>query len=550
MSKTSVVFNSVPVKAPKRSGFDMSHENIFSATVGTLIPASVEEVMPGDVVSMGSAFSVELPPLATDFKGRVDARLEAFFVPNRIVWAGFKDFICQSSGHTTDVPGFTIPDSIPTVAVTSSMASAGTLSDYLGIKTSGSTASPFSTTSVNALPYLAYWKIWDEWYRDSRIQKPFFVDGVTTTGGQYAAAAPYCMTGIDYSASTGNYYANGSMLGYNGKRLVDLAQRNYAKDYYTTMSTKPQAGDPAELRFAVSGAVTGETAVAGTGTFSIRSLRAANALQTWLERNNIGGTRYYDQILAHYGVLPSDAAFQRPVLLGSVTTPVICNSVVQQATNTVTGSTLTQNGKNPYANATGAKFGNAQAFGSDSLIDHFEVKEHGFVFVLFSLVPHAYYGTGVRRYLLRRKQSGDWCFPEFAGIGDQEVYKSELTSAVAGNIVLDVPLGYAQRFSEYKFHDDEVHGIVRDGGTLDAFVLQRTFDSGVTLGSELIEIPTTALDEQMVVTNKISGFNCIVDCYFDAKYLRPLPQYSLPSLVPDAVLDGKTVKVPKGGIRL
>ena len=88
MSHLSKVFNKVPVKVQKRSGFDMSHENLFTAKVGTLIPASVEEVMPGDVVSVGGAMSVELPPLATNFKGRVDARLEAFFVPNRLLWAG------------------------------------------------------------------------------------------------------------------------------------------------------------------------------------------------------------------------------------------------------------------------------------------------------------------------------------------------------------------------------------------------------------------------------------------------------------------------------
>lgn len=85
MAHTSKIFNKVPVNIQDRSGFDMSHENLFTATCGTLVPAMVEEVIPGDVFSIGSHMQVKLPPLATDFYGRVDAKLEAFFVPNRLV---------------------------------------------------------------------------------------------------------------------------------------------------------------------------------------------------------------------------------------------------------------------------------------------------------------------------------------------------------------------------------------------------------------------------------------------------------------------------------
>lgn len=540
MSHLSKVFNKVPVKVPDRSGFDLSHENLFTATIGTLIPASVEEVMPGDVVSVGGALSVELPPLATNFKGRVDARLEAFFVPNRLLWAGWQDFIVQDSNHKPVVPGFSVSSEIPKVRLTTSVAGPGSLSDYLGIKSFNPAVA--GSPDVNALPYLAYNKIWDDWYRDSNIQQPFFVDGLGTGDDGFllgASKLPYQRDSGVLTQYGGDYSSNLAVKGYNGTLLTSLKQRNFAKDYITTMTTKPQSGAEARLSFTVEDV--GEDLM--PGSFSIASLRTANALQKWLERNNIAGTRYYDQVLAHYGVLPSDAVFQRSVLLGSMTTPVIVNSISQQSQGTNSQT------KNPYGNSTGAQFGRGNAFGKDRLIDGFEVKEHGFIIILFSLVPHAYYSTGSRRYITKRNSSDTYAFPEFAGIGDQEVYKSELVSDEVGAGVDDAIVGYSQRYSEYKYHDDEVHGLLADGQSLNSFVLSRGFDSGVTLSSSLLEIPTNYMDSVMVTTSGVSGFNAVVDCYFDAKYLRVLPEYSLPSLC-EGEDKGKKIEVPKGGTRL
>lgn len=554
MSKLNSVFTKVPVNVQKRSGFDLSHENLFTAKVGTLIPCSVEEVIPGDVISTGASISVELPPLATNFKGRVDARLEAFFVPNRILWAGWKDFICQgnglniqgSNGHvqggtSVAVPGYTIPGYVPQLALQTSGLGPGSLSDYLGVKVSSNQTG----ITVNALPFLAYQKIWDDWYRDSNIQQPFFLGGIAdgdagTEGNNRCAEAPYTRKTGTYSYSTNQTWSsNSSAVGFNGYRLDSLRQRNFAKDYFTTATTRPQSGNLAELEFDLD--VQGQK-----GSFTIASLRAANSLQKWLERNNMGGTRYYDQILAHYGVLPPDANINRPVLLGSMTSPVIVNSINQTAQIGTNAQT-----KNPYANSTGAQFGRGLSFNKDRLINGFEVKEHGFIMILFSLVPHAYYSSGTRRYISQegRYYSTDYAFPEFANIGDQPIYSTEVNSLGSTQGIF----GYGQRYAEYKFHDDEVHGLLADTQNLDSFVLQRSFTTGTAEGginSAFLTIPTNYMDDVMITTSGVSGFNAIVDCYFDSKYLRVLPEYSLPSLCEGENESGKKVYVPKGGTRL
>ena len=519
MSKTNGVFTQVPVYVQDRSGFDLSHENLFTAKVGTLIPASVEEVLPGDVISIGASMSVELPPLATNFKGRVDAKLETFFVPNRIIWAGWQDFITKDMNNYNDTsypPGYTVANSIPRVSLNSTYAKAGTLADYLGYKLLGATQN--EGQSVNALPFLAYKKIVDDWYKDTNIQKPFFYNGLDNSGGYFYAAGSPCLRTSGVLNVVGTVSQNGSVVGNDGTDLRGLNQRCFAKDYFTTMTTAPQMGAAAELSFSTT--VDDDDSTITNGSFSIASLRAANSLQKWLERNNIAGTRYYDQILAHFGVLPSDANVSRAVLLGQVTTPVIVNSVMQQAQIATNGQA-----SNPYAKTTGAKFGNGVAFDKGRLVDNFEVKEHGFIITIFSLVPHAYYGTGVRRYLLRDKSSS-FAFPEFANIGDQAVYKQELDV----NETVNSTAGYNQRYSEYKFHPDEIHGLLRDNESLSSFALQRNFSGFSGVSSTLVTIPTTYMDSVMVTTSGVSGFNAIVDCYFDSKALRVLPEYSLPSL--------------------
>lgn len=551
MSHLSSVFNKVPVKVQKRSGFDLSHENLFSAKIGTLIPASVEEVMPGDVISIGGAMSVELPPLATNFKGRVDAKLEAFFVPNRILWAGWQDFITQdvntlnagqtgiTGGSGVTVPSYNVPTYTPEITIPASRASAGTLTDYLGVRG----ASAGANLTLNALPFCAYKKIWEDWYRDSNVQQPFFTNGIGwNSSQQFTGATPVAMLPMlrnsgNMSNLSNDYYQPGSLKGYNGELLIELNQRNFMKDYFTTMTYEPQAGAGANLVFNVDTANT-------TAGFSIAQLRAANSLQRWLERNNVAGTRYYDQILAHYGVLPPDASFQRPVLLGSMTTPVIVNTVMQTNAPAATGGTA----DNPYKTV-GAQYGRGTSFGKDRLVDKFEVKEHGYIMIMFSLVPHAYYSTGSRKYIYRSKSS-DYAFPEFANIGDEEVKAKQLAGNFSSVAAGDRVVGYVQRYADYKYHDDEIHGLLQDGQSLNKFVLSRGFTTGVTLGSSLLEIPTNFMDNVMVTDSSVSGFNAIVDAYFDSKILRALPEYSLPSLCNDEGQDGKKVYVPKGGVRL
>ena len=92
------LFQKTPVKIPNKSGFDLSHENMLTLDCGTLVPVMTDLLIPGDKVSLGSAFEIQLPPMATDFYGRVRFKMEAFFVPCRLLYGGWQDFMTSPVG--------------------------------------------------------------------------------------------------------------------------------------------------------------------------------------------------------------------------------------------------------------------------------------------------------------------------------------------------------------------------------------------------------------------------------------------------------------------
>lgn len=518
MSKTSNIFSTTPIDVQNRSGFDMSFESVGTAKVGTLIPVLVEKANPGDKISTGLLQRVTLPPMATNFYGRVDIKFESFFVPTRLIWAGSCDYYTQQTSE--GLPKLT---RVPFIALNTNDASVtgpGTLFDYLGGKL-GSSSNNFE---INALPFLAYHRIWNDYYRNSLVQKPCFPHGYLSGAASWAVyQQPFKREASAVLPSDSERHNL-----YDGVSLLSLRQRNYAKDYFTTATPSAQLGSPVSVDFS-----------SHPGSFTIAELRSANSLQKFLERNNLVGFDYYDQMKAQFGVKPYHLC-NKPIFLGRQSYNVYNNSVMQ-TNNTEDGSTVAT--KNPF-NTVGSKYGNSQSIGQGSIIDDFTATEHGYFFVLMSLVPHSYYATGIRRYLLH-SSIADEGFPMLANVGDQALKKGELSNATSQ---LNTEFGYTQRYAEYKFHPDEVHGLLQDGQSLSAFCLKRSFDEWVTLGTDFLEIPTSALDEVAAVDSSVSDYGYWYDIAFTSKMVRALPVYSIPTLGEEK--DVHTTVVSKQGSTL
>lgn len=524
-------FNTVEVEVMDKSGFDLSHQNIFSTTPGTLTPCLCEFMYPSDTFTVSTRYSVTLPPLATNFKGQVNAKVELFFVPCRILWAGWKDFIMRNSNRPLPigVRESDIPTTIPQTYIDPDPLTGeyvGSLADYLGVKTNITSATAFA---LNLLPFAAYHKIWETYYR-SHLTKPFFNEGYGT--GQSGSTTD--LVNMPYKESTFALPANAK--GNNGFKLNQLYQRCWLKDRYTTATPTPQFGDAATIKVESY-----ETPEGGyEGSFSIASLRAANALQKFLERSNLGqgASAYYDFIKVHYGITPSDACLRGPVFIGSVTTPVYINSVATTNNNIsqmsdeegYTSSYSYNGSRNPFSFTAGAQFGQALCNGSDKLCKDFTATEFGYLMGIFSLVPTANYGTGTRKYL-RQKFATDLLYPEFAGIGDQPIFNYELSNSTSNPYGV---FGYNRYGSEAMFHEDEVHGLFKDGKTLENFVNQRTFNGNVTVNTDFVTISRYSMDNVLAYNpdDETLGDSLLVmvDMFWNISALRRLPESPLPHL--------------------
>ena len=536
------LFGSTPIQVPNRSGFDLSHENMLTLKCGQLVPVMTDLLIPGDRVSVGSAFEIQLPPMATDFYGRVRFKMEAFFVPCRLLYGGWQKFMTSPTGNTA--PSATsVGSMLPFCVVPAENASVlgrSSLADYLGFKGSFNTRQRIN----NILRFMSYHKIYDDWYRDSRIQKPVFDEAVpvdTSAGAMSVANLPYRgANGDSFTYGTATKFAD-------GVDLFSLRQRNWARDYFTNATPLPQAGTGASLSFNVSNDVAEPTV--GSGSFTIASLRAANSLQQWLERNNIAGNRYADQIKAHFGVMPADAVTQRAVYLGSSSSVIYNHSVYQ--TNNAGDTATTGATPNPF-NSVGSKFSSPIGSDKSSLVGDFSVTEFGYLMIIGSIVPDAVYGTGVNRDFFRL-QIGDFAFPLLQGVGDQPIYKAELANVGVDANTMDSmeTFGYTQRFSEYKFMEDEVHGGLCEGQTLSAFALKRSFGNlpSLSLGSSFLQIPVNYLDDVAASTTALhSSFGAWADIFFQYHKTSVLSAYTIPTLGDPHNTHIETV--PTGGRRL
>lgn len=79
------IFNSIPVRKPKSSVFDLSHEVKLTMNMADLVPIGVHEVIPGDRFKVSNEMLMRLAPMVAPVMHRVDVRQYWFFVPNRIL---------------------------------------------------------------------------------------------------------------------------------------------------------------------------------------------------------------------------------------------------------------------------------------------------------------------------------------------------------------------------------------------------------------------------------------------------------------------------------
>ena len=451
----------------KRSKQNLSHTHLLTAEMGKLVPISCVEALPGDTVQQHTNVLVRVSPLAAPVMHPVTARVHHFFCPNRILWDGLATG--DGAGNSwenfiTGGPDGNNAENPPTVTTTTTTSN---LEDYLGIPR-------VAGIDINALPFRAINKIFNEYYRDQdlvteRAQDALDLPSIAWEKDYFSSARPWTQKGPDVTlplgakAPIGTDAAINTNLGILDSNSTYRTLRKVASDdiqYNGTASSEAQS-----LYADLSNAIGGD----------INDVRKAFALQRYQEARARYGSRY-TEYLRYLGVNPKDSRLQRPEYLGGGHTQINFSEIMQTGGNTA--SSL-----KPFG--TGDMYGHGIAAMRSNKYRRF-IEEHGYIVSFLSVRPKTIYQDGIHRGFLRQTKE-DYFQKELQHIGQQEIYNNEIyaDSTSAG---MDT-FGYQDRYSEYREHPSRVSAEYRD--TLDYWHMSRQFTSPPVLNTSFVECEPT-----------------------------------------------------------
>ena len=500
-------FQKVKVKAPPKSLFNLSHEVKMSGKMTYLYPILCEEYLPGDNWQVSTEVFMRIAPMIAPIMHRFNVFVHFFDVPYRQVWENWEKFITGDwDGTDTSV----VPHADLTEAGKSYFQK-GRLSDYFGFAID-QTETYTNTCDVNWLPFRAYVKIFNEYYADPTFQNQltdYVGDTVSTTERNLNGYIKQRAWEKDYFTSCLPWPQRGSTVSINATATQDT-------DPLVRQSSDGTVEPNADLGTGADGIL--ENTSLGvdvyidqlTGiTVDVEDLRWGMRLQTWLEKNARAGSRYVEQLLAHWGVKSDDLRHQRPRYLGGGMAPVTISEVL----NTSDTASADQGNMSGH----GISVGRSNTFRSF-------FKEHGVIIGILSVMPRTAYQQGIPRQFLRQDKY-DFAWPEFAHIGEQEVEDRELyIGSGATDLNPQTTFGYQQRYGEYKYRNDRVAGDFRD--SLDHWHLGRIFAAKPSLNSSFI----TANDDNRFLAVQDSSDYLYFQIYNNVKAIRPLPYYTDPRL--------------------
>lgn len=538
-------FTSTPVLNIPSNTFDLSYDVQLTCDAGFVVPVDCQETLPGQSYRYSNNTFVRLAPMIAPIMHKLDVTTVTGFVPWRLIWENSqKFFVSPVPDENTPVPPH----------FSNQVIAVGDLGDYLGLptqkvydETTGGTFDQYDNFGIDwfsAGPFAAYQKFFNDWFRDENLynngeEVPFMLgDGVN------------------------DYY-----------QFKDMRRRAWRHDYFTSSLPFAQKGDPVEIPIAnfsnvpvsvvapdpnrrgafqtASGSnISGnfDVTVNGTGgpvaqtvvngaaavydpngtlmaqtsqlsnaaAVTVNTLRWAEKLQVFLEKNARGGTRYTEIVRQHFGVRSSDARLQRAEFLGFSVNPVVISEVLQTSPSTVDNTPLAE------------MAGHGISYGGSKTVNYF-AEEHGFFMTFMIIRPRSSYMQGLSR-MWWRKDPLQYAWPTFAQLGEQEIKNKEIYYFSQSDPYNEGTFGYLPRYAEYRYLSDRCCGEMRTSYA--HWHMNRIFRA-----TSVPELP--ALNEDFIScspTKRVFAVNTagshpyIINIKHNIKSRIPLPKFGIPAL--------------------
>ena len=169
-------FSYLPEANIDRSRFDRSQDVKFTFNVGELIPFYVDEVLPGDTFDITTSKVVRLQTLLTPIMDNIYLDTYFFFVPNRLVWDHWINFMGELDNAWLPNVEYQVPSIglVDTSVEGDGAVQVGDILDYMGVPVGVSRPSTDNENvlPINALPWRAYQLIYNDWFRDVNLIDP------------------------------------------------------------------------------------------------------------------------------------------------------------------------------------------------------------------------------------------------------------------------------------------------------------------------------------------------------------------------------------------
>lgn len=529
-------YSQVPHANVPRARFKRDYSLLTTMNEGDLIPIYCDEVLPADTAKINLNALMRMSTPLYPVMDNCYADFYFFFVPARLLWEHFENLMGQNdSTFWAEKTEYTTPKT----TAPSDGWKVGTLADYFGIPTG------VANLQVNSLPFRAYAKIWNEWFRDENLQQPVTMSKTDTTtagsntgtnltdaeaGGLPLKVCKYkdyftsCLPSPQKSTEpvaiplTGKAPVYGYKYNSDEKEMgdIELITRN-------GQSSHVQNGDSTPLT--ITGWAKEDSTYYSTDAYlytdlgsatitTINELRQAIAVQHIFERDARTGTRYKEILQGAWGVTSPDARLDRSEYIGGYRLPININQVIQTS---ATDSTSPQ--------------GNTAAFSMTTMSRNmatYSATEHGFIIGLAAVRVEHSYQQGLSR-MWTRSTRFSYYDPMLANLGEQAVLNQEIYAQ--GTAKDEEVFGYQEAWADYRYRTNMITGEMRStyAQTLDAWHYADKYTSLPTLSSDWIKEGTENIDRTIAVQSDNSR-QFICNFYFDQTWTRAMPIYSIPGL--------------------